>query len=365
MGGSSQTTQTTNQSQATNPWAPTIAPLTGIASNVSGLIPNAAPSATETGAFNTLATNAAAGNPFAPALSNFATSLLQGGGANSFAPAVSSNFGAYNAALAPYLDRNYTDPTSNPQLANVLSTIRSDTTNSVNGMFAGAGRDLSGLNVQTLARGIAQGEAQPLLNQYNTNVGVQRGAQDAAYGAGNTSTGLLSGLNQTALANQGQGAAAGNAALAAQNYGPTQELSVAQMQRGLPLQNYANLEQLLTPLAGLGGTSSGNSTTTGTQTANPWQTAISAAIAAAALGSKFATSDARVKENKVEVGRLHDGLPVYAFNYIGDPTPRIGLLAQDVEKVRPDAVTEVGGVKAVDYAKATQRSGLLSKLERP
>lgn len=67
-------------------------------------------------------------------------------------------------------------------------------------------------------------------------------------------------------------------------------------------------------------------------------------------------SDERLKEDIHEVGRMHDGLPVYSYRYRGDPTPRMGLMAQDVEKVRPDAVHDIGGFKAVDYGKATEWS---------
>lgn len=64
-------------------------------------------------------------------------------------------------------------------------------------------------------------------------------------------------------------------------------------------------------------------------------------------------SDARIKENIVRVGTLDNGLPVYRYNYtFGGPT-EIGLLAQDVEKFRPEAVSEVAGLKAVNYKQAT------------
>ena len=67
-------------------------------------------------------------------------------------------------------------------------------------------------------------------------------------------------------------------------------------------------------------------------------------------------SDERLKENKQRAGELYDGTPVWAYNYIGDPTPRIGLMAQEVEQIRPDAVFDIGGVKAVRYDKATERA---------
>jgi hypothetical protein len=56
------------------------------------------------------------------------------------------------------------------------------------------------------------------------------------------------------------------------------------------------------------------------------------------------------------VGKLNDGQKVYSYNYKGDPTPEIGLLAQEVEKVRPEAVaTGPDGLKRVDYGAATAK----------
>lgn len=77
------------------------------------------------------------------------------------------------------------------------------------------------------------------------------------------------------------------------------------------------------------------------------------------FGSVF--SDERLKEFIEPVGELYDGTNVYRYNYIGDPTPRIGLMAQEVEKVRPDAVVEIGGFKAVDYGKATDYAADLAR----
>jgi len=65
-------------------------------------------------------------------------------------------------------------------------------------------------------------------------------------------------------------------------------------------------------------------------------------------------SDRRAKENISQVGELDNGLPVYVFNYKGDQTPQIGVMAQDVEKVNEDAVIEVDGVKMVNYKEAVQ-----------
>lgn len=64
----------------------------------------------------------------------------------------------------------------------------------------------------------------------------------------------------------------------------------------------------------------------------------------------WAKSDVRVKENIIEIGRYEIGVPMYEFSYKGDPRRFIGVMAQDVEKVFPEAVAEdADGIKMVDY----------------
>ena len=68
------------------------------------------------------------------------------------------------------------------------------------------------------------------------------------------------------------------------------------------------------------------------------------------LGSALISlSDQRLKTGIRRVGTLDNGLPVYAFRYRGDAAVRIGLMADEVERTRPEAVAEIGGVRAVDY----------------
>lgn len=64
-------------------------------------------------------------------------------------------------------------------------------------------------------------------------------------------------------------------------------------------------------------------------------------------------SDERAKENIEPIGKTFDGQNIYKFNYKGDPNAQVGLIAQDVEKRNPNAVHEQGGLKYVDYDKAT------------
>ena len=49
-------------------------------------------------------------------------------------------------------------------------------------------------------------------------------------------------------------------------------------------------------------------------------------------------SDVRLKENIRPVGKLDNGLTVYCFNFAGSKVSQLGLLAQEVAEVKPEAV---------------------------
>lgn len=66
------------------------------------------------------------------------------------------------------------------------------------------------------------------------------------------------------------------------------------------------------------------------------------------LGSLF--SDRRLKENIRRVGTMDNGLPVYLYNYIGDARTHMGVMADEVEEIHPEAVVVTpSGFKAVNY----------------
>lgn len=70
-------------------------------------------------------------------------------------------------------------------------------------------------------------------------------------------------------------------------------------------------------------------------------------IGAAAL----AFSDDRLKEGIIKVGEHRDGLGIYHFGYKGDPDGRRfeGVLASEVERLYPAAVTWFDGKRVVNY----------------
>lgn len=67
-------------------------------------------------------------------------------------------------------------------------------------------------------------------------------------------------------------------------------------------------------------------------------------------------SDRRVKQDIAPVGKLDNGLTVYKFRYKGHPAVHIGLMAQEVQEVHPEAVGSVGGILTVDYDQATKKA---------
>ena len=61
-------------------------------------------------------------------------------------------------------------------------------------------------------------------------------------------------------------------------------------------------------------------------------------------------SDVRLKHDIVLLGRLDDGLGYYRFVYNGGHTAYVGVMAQEVEAVMPEAVTRGGdGYLRVSY----------------
>lgn len=68
-------------------------------------------------------------------------------------------------------------------------------------------------------------------------------------------------------------------------------------------------------------------------------------------------SDRRLKENDEVIGKTFDGLPIHRYNYKGDKRTQIGLMADEVERKKPEAVGLAAGYKTVDYDRATRATG--------
>jgi hypothetical protein len=258
MGGTSK--QSTTQSSTTEPWKDAQPALQGILGQLSTNLGNTGLTGAESGALDTLQRNAGQASQFAPAITNFANNLLSGGNAGAESGNIQNGLSTFQNQLTPYANGSMIG--NNPALKAQLDTIMSDVGNNINGQFAAAGRDFSGANQQAYGRGVAQGIAPVLASQYNQDVANQINAAGQLYGAQNTTSGLLAGLNQQSLANQQAGVTAAGQATDAANAGANQTLAAEAARRGIPVQALGLLAQIGIPIAGLGGQSTGQSTTT-------------------------------------------------------------------------------------------------------
>ncbi len=79
--------------------------------------------------------------------------------------------------------------------------------------------------------------------------------------------------------------------------------------------------------------------------------AYAAANAGLTLGRlAISVSDARAKRDLVRVGRLQNGIGLYRFTYVGGARQFVGVVAQEVKMIAPEAV-QMGpdGLLRVDY----------------
>jgi hypothetical protein len=72
--------------------------------------------------------------------------------------------------------------------------------------------------------------------------------------------------------------------------------------------------------------------------------------------SRLQYSDARLKRDVAELGRLGNGLALYRYRYLWSDVEYVGVMAQEVEAVMPDAVVRgADGFLRVDYARLDTR----------
>jgi hypothetical protein len=207
--------------------------------------------------------------------------------------------------------------------------------NAITSQDAASGKTGSG-NEGIALSNYNQGLAGTTYNNYVSQLQPFLGASNsAATGVAGVDTGLGSALNQNAQS-LGQAQLAGNMGIG--NANANSDLA------GLTASSN---------LLGLAGGAVKGAAGLGTGTAN-------STIGGTALTSLL--SDFRAKDDIETVGELYDGQPVYRYRYKGDARHQIGLIAQNVERENPDAVSEMGyGLKGVDYRRATDFAATLGR----
>ena len=255
---------------------------------------------------------------------------------------------------------------NNPYIEDMVGAATSDVADSVAQQFSAAGRYGSVANQTALSKGISETSN----NLRNTNYQAERdrmiGAANSIDASQNAQSALRSSIAQAGSGLQQQGISnifsainalptvQQNKMFDAQQQGMVgsqidARTQAALMDRikqlgGLDMQGWNAIAGLLgagTQAAGGWGTQSGSQSSTAP--GNPFQMI-------GGIGSLLSFfSDRRLKTGIVRVGE-EAGLSLYEFAYAWAPEKRFrGVMAQDVQKARPDAVGRFGGWLTVDY----------------
>lgn len=246
--------------------------------------------------------------------------------------------------LTDTMQGQYLNANSNPYLQSAINYATAPVEAAVNSAFSSAGRYGSDSQVDALARGIGDISSNMAFQNYNNERDRQN--QGMLYAPQ---------LAQQDYYDINQLGASGSA-LDAYN----QALIDSDVQR----YNYgqdADWNRTMQFLSAVNGTPWGSSSSTNLPRQNAFSSALGTGSSilgmlgmTGAFGPAGWLSDERAKTDIERVGTLDNGLPVYRFRYKNGGPPMIGLLAQEVEKTRPDAVHEIDGVKYVDYARAVE-----------
>lgn len=256
---------TTNQSSQTDPWDETIPYLRDSLVDLSSLRGLMGPTGDQLDAFETLRNRAAEGNPYAGDIDNLTKSLF---GYQSRSPEVQAAYSTLQDQIGGIARGDNLDPAKNPYIAQMMSTVGDDISNRIKQQFAGSGRDITGnaAGQQALGRGVSAGITPILANFFDSEQNRQMAAAQALHGAGVGAATTSQGLDRDALSTNAAGIDASNAALTARDQGENTIINLDQQLKQMPFEDLSMYLSMLFPFAGLGGQSTGTSTTKGTST---------------------------------------------------------------------------------------------------
>ena len=164
--------------------------------------------------------------------------------------------------------------------------------------------------------------------------GAYQGAQDRAVQWGSQYPSIMN----APLATYGALGEVGAGQREMQQEAINRDMAKYQYQTSAPQQQLANYMSMI----------SGDYGGTTTQT-TPGPSGLQTLGQVASIASMFAKpSDERFKENIKQVG-AHKGFNIYEYNYLWSPKKWIGVIAQEVEKIMPEAVIKVNGYRFVNY----------------
>lgn len=110
-----------------------------------------------------------------------------------------------------------------------------------------------------------------------------------------------------------------------------------------PMQRYM---QLMSMLSG----AQTDKTVTGTETTKTSGGLLNSLLGGAGIAASI-FSDRRLKRAIVKLGELASGLGIYAYRYAWSSQRHVGVMADEVRAIRPDAIERFAGFDMVDYGK--------------
>lgn len=201
--------------------------------------------------------------------------------------------------------------TPSSSLQGMINDTTNDVTNNVNSQFARAGQSNSSRQLGEVARQTATAENALKYQDYTNWQNRQAQAAQAALSLGNLNNqtySTLGSLGTTAATTPYLGA------------------------------------QILS--SGLGSLWGNSQTTTGSQSLGSSLLGLAGSLGNAAI----LKSDRRLKTSIERLGAMSDGLGIYAYRYAADGFPMIGVMADEVADLRPQALGPViGGYQTVNY----------------
>jgi hypothetical protein len=392
IGGSQTAGQTqgvTGSYQANNAYAPTEPVLQNIitqAQQLSGGGQQPALSGIEDQATRNAALN--------PQIEDAASYMLSGAGFGDGDAMVREGYDSLKTGLQKTADGYYLDQ-QNPYLQGMLSGAMDDAQNMIGAQFANAGRSFSGAHRDATAAAMTNAALPTLFQNYQFERDKQLGAAQGLASGGNAASGAL-GANRSGAAGAMQAAPG----MLDTTYNPYSTMLNA------PIDSLSKISSLIMPIAsgfgeqvGLGsqagstagqqvegqqssqltendiltmlnsltktqGTTTGTGTSTTQQQNDPLSMLLGAGtmLGGAALGNPAIFSDRRLKSDIEKIGETFDGQSIYRYRYNGSRTVHIGLMADEVEKIEPEAVTTTPeGIKMVHYGLATERAAELGR----
>jgi hypothetical protein len=260
--------------------------------------------------------------------------------------------------MNPYVQQTLNPTLQNLQIANQQQHQQTGAAATLAGAYGGTGQGVQdALTNYFTNQNVANASGQAYSNAYNSAIGQQQTALNQLLGgaSGQASLGTSEMGGNTSLASLL--AAIGGQQQQAGQTGIQNAINLNQQNQTMELSQGATLASILSGIP----LDMSQISQSHTQSQQPNNAGIG--LAGSLLGGLL--SDIRAKEDIEPIGKLYDGQNVYSFRYKGDSTPRVGLMAQEVERTRPDAVATLpGGLKIVDYGKATEGARLVDLISR-